>query len=72
VQPVSQPTCPDLRDRAAHRQLERAFAALYPEKTLQERHINVTSLLARHGAYVINWIYDAINLGSSDHQIVYL
>ena len=60
------------RDRAAHRQLERAFAALYPEKTLQERHINVTSLLARHGAYVINWIYDAINLGSSDHQIVYL
>jgi bacillithiol biosynthesis cysteine-adding enzyme BshC len=60
------------RDRAAHRQLERAFAALYPEKTLQERRINVTSLLARHGSYVINWIYDAINLGSSDHQIVYL
>jgi bacillithiol biosynthesis cysteine-adding enzyme BshC len=60
------------RDRAAHRQLERAFAALYPEKTLQERHINITSLLARHGAYVINWIYDAINLSSSDHQIVYL
>ncbi|MDT4968103.1 MAG: bacillithiol synthase [Acidobacteriota bacterium] len=60
------------RDRAAHRQLERAFAALYPNKTLQERHINVTSLLARHGSYIINWIYDAINLGSSDHQIVYL
>lgn len=60
------------RDRAAHRQLERAFAALYPDKTLQERHINITSLLARHGSYVVNWIYDAINLGSSDHQIVYL
>jgi bacillithiol biosynthesis cysteine-adding enzyme BshC len=60
------------RDRAAHRQLERAFAALYPNKTLQERHINITSLLARHGTYVVNWIYDAINLGSSDHQIVYL
>jgi bacillithiol biosynthesis cysteine-adding enzyme BshC len=60
------------RDRAAHRQLERAFAALYPNKTLQERHINITSLLARHGTYIINWIYDAINLGSSDHQIVYL
>ena len=60
------------RDRAAHRQLERAFAALYPNKTLQERHINITSLLARHGSYVVNWIYDAINLGSSDHQIVYL
>jgi bacillithiol biosynthesis cysteine-adding enzyme BshC len=60
------------RDRAAHRQLERAFAALYPDKTLQERHINITSFLARHGSYVVNWIYDAINLGSSDHQIVYL
>jgi bacillithiol biosynthesis cysteine-adding enzyme BshC len=60
------------RDRAAHRQLERAFAALYPNKTLQERHININSLLARHGTYIVNWIYDAINLGSSDHQIVYL
>jgi bacillithiol biosynthesis cysteine-adding enzyme BshC len=60
------------RDRAAHRQLERAFAALYPNKTLQERHINITSLLARHGTYIVSWIYDAINLGSSDHQIVYL
>ncbi|HYG81544.1 MAG TPA: bacillithiol biosynthesis cysteine-adding enzyme BshC [Pyrinomonadaceae bacterium] len=60
------------RDRAAHRQLERATAALFPHKTLQERHINLTSLLARHGTYIVNWIYDAINLGSSDHQIVYL
>ncbi|HYE64813.1 MAG TPA: bacillithiol biosynthesis cysteine-adding enzyme BshC [Pyrinomonadaceae bacterium] len=60
------------RDGAAHRQLERAFAALYPNKTLQERRINITSLLARHGRYVVDWIYDAINLGSPDHQIVYL
>jgi bacillithiol biosynthesis cysteine-adding enzyme BshC len=60
------------RDRAAHRQIERAFVALYPHKSLQERHINITSLLARHGRYVISWVYDAINLGSSDHQIVYL
>ncbi|HKC66080.1 MAG TPA: bacillithiol biosynthesis cysteine-adding enzyme BshC [Pyrinomonadaceae bacterium] len=60
------------RNSAAHRQLERAVVALYPNKTLQERHINITSLLARHGSYIISWIYDAINLGSSDHQIVYL
>jgi bacillithiol biosynthesis cysteine-adding enzyme BshC len=60
------------RDRAAHRQLERATASLYPEKTLQERRINITSLAVRHGHYVVNWIYDAINLGSTDHQIVYL
>jgi bacillithiol synthase len=60
------------RDEAAHRQIERAFAQLYPHKNLQERHINITSLFARHGRYVIDWIYDAIDLGSSDHQVVYL
>lgn len=60
------------RDEAAHRQLQRASDQLYPNKDLQERHINVTSLLARHGTYVIEWIYNAINLGSNDHQVVYL
>ena len=60
------------RDEAVHRQLQRAFDQLYPNKDLQERHINITSLLARHGTYVIEWIFNAINLGSNEHQIVYL
>ena len=60
------------RDEAAHRQLPRAFEQLYPHKDLQERHINITSLLARHGAYVIEWIFNAINLGSNEHQVVKL
>ena len=60
------------RDEAAHRQLQRAFDQLYPHRELQERHINITSLLARHGDYVIEWIYNAINIGSNEHQIVYL
>lgn len=60
------------RDEAALRQLQRAFDQLYPEKALQERHINITSLLARHGRYVIDWIYNAINIGSNEHQIVFL
>jgi len=60
------------RDEAVHRQLQRAFDQLYPNKDLQERHINITSLLARHGTYVIEWIFNAINLGSSDHEVVYL
>ncbi len=60
------------RDEAAHRQLLRAFEQLYPQRDLQERHINVTSLLARHGRYVVDWIYNAINIGSNEHQIVYL
>ena len=60
------------RDEAAQRQLQRAFDQLYPQKDLQERHINITSLLARHGTYVIEWIYNAVNIGSNEHQIVYL
>lgn len=60
------------RDRAALRQLERAATALYPERALQERHVNVTSLLARHGLYAVEWIHDAIDLSTNDHQIVYL
>lgn len=60
------------RDRAANRQLERAFAALYPEKGLQERSLNVATLIARHGTYAVDWLYDAINLSTNDHQVVYL
>lgn len=60
------------RDEAVHRQIERAFDLLYPGKTLQERHINITSLLARHGRYVVDWIFGAIDLESNDHEIVYL
>lgn len=60
------------RDEAAQRQLQRAFEQLYPQKDLQERHINITSLLARHGTYVIEWIYNAINIGSVEHQVVLL
>jgi bacillithiol biosynthesis cysteine-adding enzyme BshC len=60
------------RDRAVLRQLERASTALYPEKSLQERHVNVTTLLARHGRYLVEWIHDAIDLSTNDHQVVYL
>ena len=60
------------RDEAVHRQLQRAFDLLYPNKALQERHVNITSLLSRHGRYVVDWIYDAIELGENEHQIVYL
>jgi bacillithiol biosynthesis cysteine-adding enzyme BshC len=60
------------RDRAILRQLERAATALYPEKSLQERHVNVASLLARHGRYFVAWVHDAIDLSTNDHQIVYL
>jgi bacillithiol biosynthesis cysteine-adding enzyme BshC len=60
------------RDEAVHRQLEHAFDLLYPQKALQERHINITSFIARHGLYFIDWIFDAIELETKDHEVVYL
>ena len=60
------------RDEAVHRQLQHAFDLLYPQKALQERHINITSFIARHGLYFVDWIFDAIELESNDHQVVYL
>lgn len=60
------------RDQAVQRQLDHAADLLYPDKTLQERRINITSFLARHGHYVIDWMFDAIDLASRDHEIVYL
>ena len=59
------------RDEAVHRQLKHAFDLLYP-KNLQERHINITSFIARHGLYFVDWIFDAIDLETNQHEVVYL
>ena len=61
-----------VRDEAILRQLERASTALYPEKSPQERHLNVTSFLARHGRYFLDWAFSAIEPGTTDHLVVYL
>jgi bacillithiol synthase len=60
------------RDEAVHRQLKHAFDLLYPQKNLQERHINIASFIARHGLYFIDWIFDAIDLETNQHEVVYL
>jgi bacillithiol synthase len=60
------------RDEALHRQLEHAFDLLYPRKALQERHISIASFLARHGRYFVDWVFDAIDLDSKHHSVVYL
>ena len=60
------------RDEAVHRQIEHAFDLLYPSKTLQERRINALSFVARHGRYFMDWIFDAIDLETTDHEVIYL
>jgi bacillithiol biosynthesis cysteine-adding enzyme BshC len=60
------------RDEAVKRQLEHAFDLLYPQKALQERHVNISSFIARHGLYFLDWIFDAIDLQTPDHEVIYL
>jgi len=60
------------RDEAVHRQLKHAFDLLYPQKNLQERHIGITSFIARHGLYFVDWIFEAIDLETNQHEVVYL
>jgi bacillithiol biosynthesis cysteine-adding enzyme BshC len=60
------------RDEAVQRQLEHAVDLLYPQKALQERHVNISSFIARHGLYFVDWIFDAIELETRDHEVVYL
>jgi len=60
------------KDAAVMRQVETAFNALLPNKHLQERSLNVASFVNRHGLYLIDWIYAAIDLDDKEHRIIYL
>jgi bacillithiol biosynthesis cysteine-adding enzyme BshC len=52
--------------------LEAACSSLFPQKGLQERKLNVTSLIVLHGEYILRWIYDEVDIDTSEHQIFYL
>ncbi len=60
------------REETAYRQVERAFTTLYPDKNLQERELNVYYLLSRYGAGLIDELYNAAELGFSNHKLVYV
>ncbi len=60
------------KNAAVKHQIETASASIFPHKNLQERTINVTSLLARHGDNLVHWIWQAVDVDSSEHQIIYL
>ncbi|HZM85155.1 MAG TPA: bacillithiol biosynthesis cysteine-adding enzyme BshC [Blastocatellia bacterium] len=59
------------RDETAYRQVERAFTTLFPNKNLQERELNVYYFLSRYGPALIQELYDAVELGFSNHKLVY-
>ncbi|MGH9835218.1 MAG: bacillithiol biosynthesis cysteine-adding enzyme BshC [Blastocatellia bacterium] len=60
------------RDETTKQQIERLFAALYPNKNLQERELNVTYFLARYGYELIDRLYEEVEPGSRDHKLVNL
>jgi uncharacterized protein YllA (UPF0747 family) len=60
------------RDETIYRQVERAYATLLPDKNLQERELNVHYLLARYGPSLMRDIYEAVEIGYSNHKLLYL
>ncbi len=60
------------RDATTLQQIERLFAILYPNKTLQEREINASYFLARYGYQLIDRLYEEIEPFSTEHKLVYL
>jgi bacillithiol synthase len=60
------------RDATTVQQIEKLFAILYPNKTLQEREINASYFLARYGYELIDLFYEEIDPRSTDHKLVYL
>jgi uncharacterized protein YllA (UPF0747 family) len=60
------------RDETTRQQIERLFAALYPNKNLQEREVNVFYFLARYGYELIDRIYEEVEVGLHDHKLINL
>jgi bacillithiol biosynthesis cysteine-adding enzyme BshC len=60
------------RQEAIYRQVERACTALYPNRNLQERELNIYYFLSRYGKGFIRELYDAVELNSPDHKLFYV
>src|SRR5437879_13372368 len=60
------------REETAYRQVERAFTTLYPDKNLQERELNVYYFLSRYGPALLGELYNAADIGFSNHKVVYI
>lgn len=60
------------KDETIKRRIETAFETLLPQKSLQERTLNVLMFLNIYGFYFTDWIYDAIDLDDNGHRIIYL
>ncbi|HJQ71491.1 MAG TPA: bacillithiol biosynthesis cysteine-adding enzyme BshC [Blastocatellia bacterium] len=60
------------REETVYRQIERAYLTLMPDKNFQERELNVYYFLSRYGPSLFNDLYNAAEIGYSNHKLVYL
>ncbi|HEY7545853.1 MAG TPA: bacillithiol biosynthesis cysteine-adding enzyme BshC [Blastocatellia bacterium] len=60
------------REQEIFRQVERACTTLMPEKNFQERELNIFYFLSRYGPSLIPELYDEVDVGFSNHKLVYI
>ncbi len=60
------------RDQEVFRQVERACTTLMPEKNFQERELNIFYFLSRYGPGLIGELYDAAEIGFSNHKLLHI
>ncbi len=59
-------------DEIVIKQIEKTLAILFPQKTLQERRLNIFYFLARYGMDFLAQLYEEIDLTDPDHRLLYL
>jgi bacillithiol synthase len=60
------------REETVYRQVERAYTTLFPDKNLQERELNIYYFLSRYGPSLLEELYAALDMGFSNHKLVYI
>jgi uncharacterized protein YllA (UPF0747 family) len=58
------------RDEQAQRQTEYLHHSLYPHRHMQERFYSILPFLAQHGPDLIERIYEHVEVGCPDHQVL--
>jgi bacillithiol biosynthesis cysteine-adding enzyme BshC len=60
------------KDEVIQHQLSSLFAALLPNRHLQERSLNVSYFVNRYGPQFVDWMYSAVDLDDKGHRLIYL
>jgi bacillithiol biosynthesis cysteine-adding enzyme BshC len=56
----------------AMKQLQKLITALYPEKNLQERELNIAYFVNKYGFEIIDRIFNELEINKFDHQLILL